>query len=333
VNTPLLNGTSCSNGNACDGEEVCNAGTCLAGVPPDCDDRNFCTIDSCDNSSGCQHTGVPNCCNADAQCSDSDQCTVNERCTAQHTCVSDARNCDDGNACTQDSCNPQIGCVHTPLGSGTCDDANLCTSGDTCTGGSCVGTPVDCSDGNLCNGLESCVPATGQCTVPSSQLTCTPGNRGSRSCEAEWLVANPNNPGSILSTIQICRQGDPSCDFDTDLATCSFHVAVCLRVPDPRLNLPCTPTDVVGYHLSKPSLRAKPAAANALLAALSTLSGASVVPKRPNARTFNPPISSVACTPEATIVVPLKRTLGFHSVTTTISGKKDIDSLRLRCKK
>src|SRR5262249_8981487 len=32
---------------------------------------------------------------------------------------------------------------------------------DVCSGGTCAGTPVQCSDNNVCNGVETCNPAIG----------------------------------------------------------------------------------------------------------------------------------------------------------------------------
>lgn len=46
----------CSNGDACDGLELCDliAG-CITGVPPYCNDDDSCTVDSCDTATGCVH--------------------------------------------------------------------------------------------------------------------------------------------------------------------------------------------------------------------------------------------------------------------------------------
>ncbi|HEU0035963.1 MAG TPA: multicopper oxidase domain-containing protein [Kofleriaceae bacterium] len=59
---------SCSDGNACDGTETCDAttGTCAAGTSLNCDDGNPCTADSCDATTGCKHvattcSGPPTC--------------------------------------------------------------------------------------------------------------------------------------------------------------------------------------------------------------------------------------------------------------------------------
>ncbi|MCB9788163.1 MAG: lamin tail domain-containing protein [Deltaproteobacteria bacterium] len=51
----------CDNGQACDGTEICNAGTCELGSALDCDDGNPCTLDVCDpaanNGAGaCDHS-------------------------------------------------------------------------------------------------------------------------------------------------------------------------------------------------------------------------------------------------------------------------------------
>ena len=59
VGEPVADGTSCTDANACNGSEVCQAGTCNAGTPPVVDDGNACTADSCDPITGVAHTPVP----------------------------------------------------------------------------------------------------------------------------------------------------------------------------------------------------------------------------------------------------------------------------------
>src|SRR5947199_9538072 len=46
-------------------------------------------------------------------------------------------NCDDGHVCTDDSCHPTTGCVHTS-NTAPCSDGNACAVGDVCSGGRCV---------------------------------------------------------------------------------------------------------------------------------------------------------------------------------------------------
>lgn len=49
----------------------------------------------------------------------------------------------DSNQCTNDACDPRLGCtwLDTTL---ACDDGNECTVSDSCSSGSCGGTPVSC---------------------------------------------------------------------------------------------------------------------------------------------------------------------------------------------
>ncbi len=69
------NTASCSDGNACNGAEVCSAGTCGAGTALVCNDGNVCTDDSCNPASGCAFTDNT------ASCSDGDACNGAEVCS------------------------------------------------------------------------------------------------------------------------------------------------------------------------------------------------------------------------------------------------------------
>ena len=78
------------------------------------------------------------------------------------TPICDPTLCDDDRTCTIDSCDA-AGCLHTPLPDGsTCDDRYVDTVDDRCVAGVCQGTllvcreDLDCDDGNVCNGLETC---------------------------------------------------------------------------------------------------------------------------------------------------------------------------------
>ncbi|MBZ5640692.1 MAG: hypothetical protein LAO51_18290 [Acidobacteriia bacterium] len=50
--------------------------------------------------------------------------------------------CDDGNACTLDTCDAVLGCVHTPVDGVACNDGDPCTAPDVCSSGTCVGAPA-----------------------------------------------------------------------------------------------------------------------------------------------------------------------------------------------
>lgn len=52
------NATPCSDGQACNGYEICFNGACAAGQALDCTDVDHCTADSCNNTYGCINTPV-----------------------------------------------------------------------------------------------------------------------------------------------------------------------------------------------------------------------------------------------------------------------------------
>ncbi len=160
---------------------------------------------------------------------------------------------------------------------------------------------------------------------------CSPGSRARTTCAAEWFFDDPNNPGGVLASTQRCREGDATCDHDADPTTCTFHVAICLRVADPRLLPPCVPTDVVGMSLLAPSLARAPAAANAILGALTALPGATLGGRRGEDVTFAPAVHAQTCTAAVDLVVPLGGRLAVRSRATLASGQRSTDTLRLRC--
>ncbi|MBM4371882.1 MAG: hypothetical protein FJ098_09520 [Deltaproteobacteria bacterium] len=123
-------GLPCDDGSACTVDDACYQGACVPGDPPDCDDHDDCTEDSCDPGAGCQHQpldGTP--------CSDGSACTDGDQCVAG-ACIGEAVDCDDVNPCTDDACDPAVGCVLLPNAL-PCDDDDPCTAGDVCAGGQC----------------------------------------------------------------------------------------------------------------------------------------------------------------------------------------------------
>jgi cysteine-rich repeat protein len=128
------NGTSCSDGNACNGMETCQTGVCTDGIALVCDDGDPCTVDECLAGSGCDATkdlGLPECVPTwlpavlsilDDGCGDG--------------VVDSGEQCDDGNTTAGGCCSPT--CQFEASG-GLCDDGNPCTTGDTCQAGACSG--------------------------------------------------------------------------------------------------------------------------------------------------------------------------------------------------
>jgi hypothetical protein len=128
--------SACDDWDGCNGPETCHPTQgCQPGVPMVCNDGIVCTLDQCSNGK-CSFPTDPAVCNDgnpctndscvppagcsstfnSAACDDGDPCTVGDLCAAGSCTGGPANNCDDANACTQDSCDPQKGCVHVPLG-------------------------------------------------------------------------------------------------------------------------------------------------------------------------------------------------------------------------
>ena len=190
---------ACDDGNACTSGDTCQAGVCT-GIAVTCNDNNPCTLDTCDPTLGCNYPD---------RCSDNDVCNGIEACDIiTNTCsqVVAALNCDDLNPCTDDSCDPLLGCVHT-ANTAPCDDLSLCTFNDTCSNGACLGVPVLCDDGDHCNGLETCDSATGAC-LPGGLPNCDDGNTCTAdSCDPAVGCVHTNVSGTCDDN-SVCTTGD-----------------------------------------------------------------------------------------------------------------------------
>jgi endonuclease I len=182
VNVP--NSEPCDDGDACTTKDTCAGGGCVGGREHDCDDDNPCTDDSCDPDAGC--VNVPN----SEPCDDGDVCTTKDICAGGSCAGGPAPDCDDDNPCTDDSCDPDAGCVNVP-NSEPCDDGDACTTKDACTGGGCVGgREHECDDDNPCT-VDSCDRLTG---CVSSPIECPAGQKcveGECVLEANVMVAGP----------------------------------------------------------------------------------------------------------------------------------------------
>jgi Tol biopolymer transport system component len=196
--TCVSTAVACSDNDPCNGLEACNPGTglCDPGVALVCDDNNTCTSDACTPGVGCEFTAIAGPCDDGNACSSADSCFLGQcqgtltpgavtcnagdgdPCNGAEACdpgtgaclPGPAPTCDDNNSCTDDSCVPFVGCVGTPNDLNPCTDNDTCTT-DVCSAGVCVATPVACSNGDACDGLESCNPGTGLCD-PGVPLVC-----------------------------------------------------------------------------------------------------------------------------------------------------------------
>jgi formylglycine-generating enzyme required for sulfatase activity len=196
---------TCDDGNACTWGDACQDGACVPSGIVSCDDSNLCTIDSCHLQAGCEHAPVPDGIGCDA---DGSSCTVGDKCAGGICTQGATATCNDANPCTQDACDPALGCTFLPV-SATCTDGSACTEGDKCADGQCVGgSPVPCDDGNACTS-DACDLATG-CTATA--LADGSGcDADSSACTfGDACLAGQCKPGKALS----CSDGS-ACTVDS----------------------------------------------------------------------------------------------------------------------
>lgn len=104
---PLADGTACEDGNLCTAGDTCAYGYCQAGNAVICkNDKNACTIDSCDYKTGTCYLPV-----ADGTwCDDQNACTDGDKCKVGKCQAGPPLGCNDNNTCTADLCAPAVGC-------------------------------------------------------------------------------------------------------------------------------------------------------------------------------------------------------------------------------
>ena len=194
---PAHEGFACDDGNECTVGDQCAAGTCVAGVPALCNDGNACTSDGCAPESGCIYENNLN------VCDDGDVCTTGDVCLDSECGGPGVLDCDDENECTDDACDPGVGCVHTAH-AGWCSDDNACTAGDHCEGGKCLfAEGVQCDDANSCT-KDSCLPAIG-CQQVIVAGPCDDGDP----CTFEDQCVNGECVGGGMV---VCNDGNPCTD-------------------------------------------------------------------------------------------------------------------------
>ncbi|MCC6619647.1 MAG: hypothetical protein IT385_00240 [Deltaproteobacteria bacterium] len=237
----------------------CAAFPCASGA---CDGATCDAALGCRASSreglACEPEGLA--CARDGVCVDGACVTVGGVCPGADVCEAWQLDCDDDDPCTNDACDPFVGCVNEPASDECCDDADCpapasscavavceggvcgatpvgdgagcdadgsaCTVGDACVGGVCVaGQARDCDDGDPCT-IDACSPATG-CTHAASDdpaCTCVP-LRADAACQ-DGDVAWRDGCGEAGDVAVACDDGDPETDD-----RCVEAQDVCLRVP------------------------------------------------------------------------------------------------------
>ena len=119
--------------------------------------------DNCDGSIDEEPTASGSCASA---------CTVSAQCVAG-SCQTTPVVCNDGNPCTADGCDPLLGCQFPNRPNGfACSDGNVCNGEETCQAGVCQsGTPLTC---DVCQTCDSALGCTGAACFPTTTPTRTP---------------------------------------------------------------------------------------------------------------------------------------------------------------
>ena len=131
----------------------------------------------CPGSAGCP-------CEDDGDCDDDDACTFGESCLFEECLLGQPLGCDDGNACTDDVCDPAVGCTQTD-NTALCSDLDECSEGDRCQAGGCVGKLEKvCDDGNVCTN-DGCDSSQG-CFFSHNDIACKDGNACLETSYCAW---------------------------------------------------------------------------------------------------------------------------------------------------
>ncbi len=236
----------------CKGRWECASGKCSvrAGTAVVCAPAGPCATVACEPATGkCAQSPAPD----GSACDDGTPCTVAEVCGGGVCGGGSPVVCDDKNPCTNDACQPGVGCVFTP-NSAPCDDGNACTQGEACQAGVCsAGSALACpGDGaclvGTCNAATGCaLKAAPAATACDDGNACTTGDH----CEAGACVgenacactgdADCKDDGNLCNGVPRCVDGAcvigpatvVACPPGGDCATvsCDAATGLCVSVP------------------------------------------------------------------------------------------------------
>jgi len=231
-----------------------DAGGCKDPEESSCDDKNACTLDTCEGAGGkpvCKHKTMP--------CVDGNSCTL-DKCDTTKGCVHPPRSCDDNNPCSVDECEHARGCFHRK---NHCSDGDPCTA-DTCTKAKgCVSKALPdgfaCSHGDCTAGICKSGTCTGAkkddswpgCSAKTAVPTCrrvpVPGPKGKSG--VFWL--DPDEGGPV-------KPFRAYCDMQTDgggwMLLHNFRVDPSAGLPKgglTRAKATVVPTDLQGYSWAR----------------------------------------------------------------------------------
>jgi hypothetical protein len=208
---------TCDDANACNGLEICNTttGYCEAGSALDCSSKNdACHHGTCDKTTGaCVGTAVAD----GTTCDDGNLCTRTDSCQKGTCTGASPLPCAALDQCHDaGTCDSKTGaCSNPSKANGTaCDDKLACSTGDVCTGGTCGGAARVCNDGVACT-VDGCSEASGGCTANTGACGCTKdadcsdGNacNGTETCNLKTLTCVAGTAVSCAAASDACNTG------------------------------------------------------------------------------------------------------------------------------
>jgi hypothetical protein len=218
----------CDDGNACNGEEVCDAGShlCQLGPAVVCPaSTDPCLQNVCDAGSGaCELQPVMD----GTACNDASACTGTDTCQDGLCVGSDPVVCTALSQChLAGTCDKITGACSNPEkpASSSCDDGNACTPNDNCQSGACVGSgQVTCSPSDQCHDAGVCNPQTGGCTNPNKTngVKCNDAN--------PCTIGDACQNGACTPATQVVCAIQDSCHT---AGTCNPQTGVCSNPAKP----------------------------------------------------------------------------------------------------
>lgn len=238
-------GAALSDGAACGTGKLCKAGLCIDSscgdgvvtAPEECDDGNAVNGDGCDN---CRFSCVST--DTMRNCTPVDPCAGTATCDdTKHTCGT-ATPLADGTSCGTDKVCKAGACVAGSCGDGVVTGMEKCDFGSgngpgtgcevDCTF-SCSTTADTCSDGNPCNGTESCQTVmvsghTGQKCAAGTPLGDGTACGTGLACKAGFCVS-ANCGNGVIDSGEDCDWGSANAAGAGCEPTCKFS---CTKAPD-----------------------------------------------------------------------------------------------------
>jgi hypothetical protein len=139
----------CNDGDECTIGDQCILGQCVPDALVVCPEYACVSASYCDSGVGeCVVQFVAN----GAPCDGDDPCAVSATCEEGECLTAESKSCDDDNACTDDSCEPDTGCVWTPIEG-------------------CENETPDCSKASARLMGQSCLQVLGPVPLPGDELT------------------------------------------------------------------------------------------------------------------------------------------------------------------